>query len=267
MQRPVVHSSPGPSVPAPVWQTSQHPDHLQRQRYKLWVDPVLEVLSPILEDRGRQLGNVVCFAGCAGLVTEHKPLELLGIKTEFEYVADPEAYSFQWRRANGPVCKHHFRDMVDVGRYGKGFCYEHGCVCEATIPQDVAHKKFTCGTSCKPFSTARAHRISEGTMQHKDRNLWDAFLNELLRIDADEAWLENVMGIVMRESKEVAKSPLQSMIEEASEKAPQYAIRVFFMPGNTFLPLSRRRVFVHMLHNRRGGAAAQDRMVGYLKAN
>ena len=212
----------------------ERPHYAKRQRYSMWVDPIVNVLSPIFEDRGAQLGNVVCFAGCAGLTTESKPLDLFNVKSQFEYVCDPEPYTYQWRQANGPQSTHHFIDMMAVARDGKGFCYEHGQVCEAKVPERAVHKKLTCGTSCKPFSTARAHRIADGTLMHKDRNLWDAFLLELVRLDTDEAWLENVMGIMMRESKTVATSPLQGMIEELHEKCPEYAIRVFFYARQHF---------------------------------
>ena len=97
--------------------------------------------------------------------------------------------------------------------------------------------------------------MSVGTTQHAERDLWSAFLNTMINQDVDEAWMENVMGILLRESKTNPKSSLEVMVEETAIKTPQFSIRVFFQKGSSFLFLSRRRVFVHFCHEHVGGEA------------
>ena len=44
------------------------------------------------------------------------------------------------------------------------------------------------------------------------------------------------------------------------QKAPQYAVRVFFLDGSALGKLSRRRIYIHACHTRIGGSRTQDRL-------
>ena len=233
-------------------------------RYQLWVNPIKHVLGPIHQARGQQLSPAKAYSGCSGLCTEHKPQTLLGVDVVHEWTCDPDPASFNFITTNGPEVKHHFCDLYGVSR-GSCFCFQHERICEVElpVPDEGGHKLLTCGTSCRPFSTARVDRMVKNT-EHADRDLWSAFLDLMIKLDVDEAWLENVMGILLRESRSNPRSPLEVMVEEVTKKAPQYSIRVFFQKGTSFLFLSRRRVFVHFCHARRGGADTQRRMTNYI---
>ena len=100
-----------------------------------------------------------------------------------------------------------------MSAHGQDFCYEHQQVCAAEVPTFRVHVRLTGGVSCKPYSTSSAQRLTKGTVQHEEAHLYECFIEEMLRIDADEGWLENVLGVACRESNNSPKSPLQSMVE------------------------------------------------------
>ena len=252
------------SSSASVSASASRPSPVKDDRYALWVEPTMEILGPVLAARGPQLAPVTGISGCTGLATEAKPLDLYGVDVVHEWTCDPDPYSFNFIMANGPRVKHHFCDFHSTS-HGECFCFMHGAVCSTALPSTAVHKKLTAGTSCRPFSTARVGRMKLGTEDHHERDLWSAFLRHLVTDDLDEAWLENVMGLLLRESRSNPKSPLQGMLEQASVEAPMFSVRALFMRGSQFLFMSRRRVFIHFCHQRRGGAATQDRMVTYIQ--
>ena len=226
-------------------------DEVVDKNYKLWIDPIKHVLGGVREARGEQLGPVNGFSGCSGLCSEHKPQSLLGIRVVHEWTCDPEPYSYNFIAKNGPVVKHHYSDMFAVAR-GSCFCFSHARVCEVTQPLEPVHKVLTCGTSCRPFSTARTARMTTST-EHADRDLFSAFLTTMIELDCDEGWLENVMGILLRESRSDPRSPLEKMVQETIQKAPIFHPRLlsegelfplFISPAclRTFLPRASRRI-------------------------
>ena len=142
------------------------------------------------------------FPYCAGLVSESVPLNVCGVQTVYPWVCDCKAYSYQWILHNGPKTDHHFADMCSLAKTGSGFCYRCNKSHAAVVPQGLVHKTGVCGFSCKPFSTAMVDRLSKGSAGHEDVGLWEAWIEEIVRLDLDEAWSENVMGIAIRESRQ-----------------------------------------------------------------
>ena len=78
-------------------------------------------------------------------------------------------------------------------------------------------------------------------------------------------YLENVFGLLQRESRACEDAPIKMMIKDAQESAPQYHIQVFFLDGADVEVLTRRRVYVHALHERGGGRQAHQRMCNYMQ--
>ena len=102
------------------------------------------------------------------------------------------------------------------------------------------------------------HDTPEGQM-------WESWVDELVRDEPDSSTAENVFGLLHRESKEVAEAPIHKMLSVAKVKAPMFSFMVVFIDQADILILVRRRVLIHAMHRRAGGAAAHDRMQNYIK--
>ena len=255
-ETPVVEPAPPASSPPRVQSNME-------RRYAIWADAANTILDPIRAKRGRQLRPQVCAGACAGLTSEAKASSIFRVKTRYPWLVDPSPSSFQWARMNGPECQCHFADLGELSATGKGFCFYHNTVCAAEIGAPRIHK-YVAGFECSPYSMARTKR-HEGTEEHSDAALFDQFLAEILRTDADEANGENVMGLASPESRRNPVSPLQQMSQKVEVKAPAYDFKVFFMDGKTAGPCDRRRIYIHLLHARVGGAAAHKRMCKYVQ--
>jgi hypothetical protein len=94
----------------------------------------------------------------------------------------------------------------------------------------------------------------------------DSALLEIARLDADDGWLENVFGLAVRESKDDGVAPLVRLVNRAHELLPRYSVLVIFVDGQSFNILARRRIYIHVLHERRGGATTQARIGNYIQA-
>ena len=236
-------------------------------RYSLWVDPILQALAPVIAKRGRQMHKPLINSGCTSLCSEAKALNKLGWLADFGWVCDPYAGSVRFVQANGPVCKHHFADLAQVAQTGESFCFTHTSVCRAVVIErgGVLYIVMVAGTSCCPYSTFRKGR-SDGTADHAEGHLAEAFLDEVARQDYDEALFENVFGMGIRESRQEERSPLQNIVESAGRKCPQHHVQVYYMNGELHNILCRRRIFVHLLHQRRGGAQTHSVMNNFVQA-
>ncbi len=229
-----------------------------------WVDPIMEFTEPLREARGEQLEEYTIASACSGFCAEGKGLPKLGVRTRFLWYMDPKTMCYQFLRVNGERDAHHFVDLDEVSKLGRGFCLRHGMVCIAVVPAGAKLRSYLCGFSCTPYSTAAPSR-DEGTESHAEAHLWESYVREIKRTDPDEAWGENVMGIAKRESKVDSVSPLQKIVEACAVELPQMHLLVFFVCGRTFGPMVRRRILVHLLHHRRGGARAQERMSNWMQ--
>jgi len=109
---------------------------------------------------------------------------------------------------------HHFHDLHNLADNGKDWCYRCRQVCTLTTEGETGHITVVSGISCLPYTTSRVGR-ADGTTAHAEAGLLTNAISLALRVDADEFWIENVMGLTHRESKLESKSPLQLVLEEA----------------------------------------------------
>ena len=215
--------------------------------------------------RGTQVQPAYLIQDCAGLATESKALKLLNVNTETLWVTDPSIVSYNFIAANGPKKSHHFRCLHELLTTGSGFCYEHGTVCKPERPPENKQVSKVVGFMCSPYSTTRSKRLAEGTEAHPESGLYEAAILSAVEDDVDELWLENVFGLAVREKRGDDVSPLQRLIGLAHKNAEDYDVAVYFMDASLFLFMSRRRIWIHLLHQRRGGAACHARMNNYLQ--
>ena len=89
---------------------------------------------------------------------------------------------------------------------------------------------------------------------------------EVVRLDADEGWGENVFGVLHRESRLDPDAPVKKMVAKAAEIAPLYDCAIYFVDSLDSWVFGRRRVYIHLLHQRCGGREAHRRMDNYVQA-
>lgn len=251
---------PAPAQPAAA--AAAVPD-----RYKLWAAPLLEALSPVIKRRGKQVARPLIGSACSCSGSEFKALEKVNIEADFYWFCDKESQSFNFIRENGPAHEHFFIDFEEVAKTGSGFCAIHKEVCSADPPphKRKAFRSLVAGTSCRGYSTANFHR-PEGTTTHPESQLVPAWCKEVKRGDWDEGWLENVFGLGKRENKKNPVSPLQLLADTVTEELCEYHLQIYFVDGGDCNCLTRRRIWIHVLHNRHGGAATHAKMNNYIKA-
>ena len=236
-------------------------------RHEFWSRPIVEALKAVADARGEQLFPVHIMSLASATCSEAHGPRQVGVQIIIPYTCDPKIESHNWICDNGPFEREcHFKDMREIAASGRGWCHVHARVCRTNITGTVKHKTVFSGLSCRGFSTSNQNR-GKGTRSHAEGLLYEDFITIMIKEDCDDAWFENVCGILLRESSSDLKSPLQRMIEMANERAPQYAILVLFMDGAGFNLLSRRRVWCHFCHRRVGGVTAQRRLQNYVKVS
>ena len=237
--------------------------------HALWWAPIKESLEPFMALRGKQVREVLLTSQCTGLCSEPQIYNIAGLQHQILWTADPKIESFRFIQDN-LKCKTgcHFRDIVELGDTGEGWCMVHGKRCKAPTPHQLGRKvtSMSSGLSCCGFSTAFQKRLSEGGFVHPESHLFHAFIDMLIRDDADSGFIENVFGMLVK-SKKDAIAPIVLIIAESNRRAPQYSVRVFFLDSETYLVLSRKRVFIHVFHQRVGGRDAHRRMARMLQAS
>ena len=101
-------------------------------------------------------------------------------------------------------------------------------------------------TSCKPYSKARTGRRN-GTAEHSDAGLVDAFIGIMKRFRPKAAVFEQVAGFAQPESKTNPDSPLMQLTLRVAEELPTYTIITFYSAGTVFLCVTRDRIFIVFL--------------------
>ena len=237
-------------------------EHANSQK---WIKPIQKVLKDIIKMRGRQIRPYVMSSGCCGTVAE-RSLQDLGVRVQWKWLCDPKKEAFNFNTANGPSREHYFSDLDELSRTGRAWCFDHEQICEASnVPGSEKEDVNLSGLSCRPVSTSNNHR-KFGVKAHPEGHLFSAWLRELKRTGVQEAWLENVLGILVKPHKDANKTVLQEVLEEAQEELPKMDPLVLFVDGADVGKLPRRRVFLHLLHEERGGRDAHNRMANYYKA-
>ena len=239
---------------------------LADEREALWKTSIDEVLAPYAALRGVQKEKVYLSSACTGLNSEAKALELAGIDYKFLWTCDPKPESLRFQEANNVKFGHHFRCMRETALTGRGMCMVHDAACD--VPRKRPNGKpphaHKAGVSCRGFSTTNKYRLAKGAAGHEDSDLFHHWISQTKEDKPDEAMLENVFGMLIK-SKSDTLAPLTALVNKAREELPMYDIVVYFFDCILYLVLKRRRLFVHAMHVRVGGAEAHTRMTSMLK--
>ena len=247
----------GPELPA----TSRASD-----RFDNWA-VINKALEPIAERRGKQLHDALLASACSGATVEARVLPKVLVRAKFLYLCDPSQAAWNFNNDNGPARDHYFADLDALSKDGAGFCIDHAQVCNISdhwlgqLGRRIT--SLIAGLSCRPYSTANNQRNS-GTQDHSESHLFEAFVREAKRLNVLEAWFENVLGLLIRESKTEPQAPIRRILDRAKEIAPEYDVGIYFVDSAHFNVLTRRRVYIHLLHSDAGGAEAHKRMDHYI---
>ena len=147
------------------------------------------------------------------------------------------------------------------------FCMKHCAVCKVPTVHDIGRRlnDLTAGVSCRGFSTTNMSRLSQGGMAHFESDLFEHWISQLIVDEPDTGCLENVLGMSIK-AKADPIAPLTHVLNRLEERAPMYHVIVLFLDATAYMVLSRKRLFLHVMHKRCGGAKAHARQVYLLKA-
>ena len=227
-----------------------------------------EALKPYFELRGKQVNEVLHASERTGLLTEAMAYQLAGLRYRIARTADPDVSSFRFVQANFPGDFCHFNCMREVAREGEGVCMTHTRRCRAedfSWPGKRRPNADMAGVSCRGFSTAHKSRMTKGAFAHSDSDLFESWVAGIKKDEPDFAVMENVLGMSIQTSKE-DEAPLRRIVEFIERELPQYSCVVIWTDAIVWLVLNRKRLWIHLVHKRAGGRAAQDRFIALLKA-
>ena len=194
-----------------------------------------------------------------------KVYQIFQVPHTYEFTCDNKRTSYNFIKANFSV-EHHFCDLREISSSGEGRCAHHefhpvGTRCPCVFPLPGISAAFgldilVAGVSCKPYTRARAKRM-EGTRAHGDADLSDHWISLVKRLVPMACIFENVWGITQCESKTEKRTPLSRLRNEIQAQLPDYNIVIFAMCGSTWMVMSRRRVYMILVHKRAGPDVVQ----------
>ena len=202
---------------------------------------------------------------CIGAAPEVETFRGGGIDTEHVFSADNKQACMKFWQDNYPeVFKHQFYDVTEMAEMDTAKCTKcFGlCVCTMAI---MCLDVLIAGFSCKPYSTARTGRHSEGTTKHKDVKVLHAVLRWIVLCQPKCCILENVFGFAVPESETCTETPLQRLLADLRVLVPQYVVSIIVAAGDTFMSWRRRRLYIVLHHEAIGGAGAAARMQRMIK--
>ena len=234
---------------------------------ELWYDPIRTVLAPYREQRGRQLLPFLLTSQCSGLTTERMGYEVAGLDHKFVWTADPKPEAYFFGEENQLDRGHHFTDIRKMTTDKACLCMKHVAMCKVPTADDIGRRPndLTAGVSCRGFSTTNFDRLVKGAMAHPESDLFEHWISQLVADEPDTGCLENVFGMVIK-AKADTVAPLTFVLDAIAVRAPMYDVIVLFLDSIVHMVLSRKRLFVHVMHERCGGAKAHARQVHMLKA-
>ena len=181
-----------------------------------------------------------------------KVYEQLRVPHTYEFTCDNKLSSFNFIKANFPKVKHHFLDLREISNSEQGQCAFHDrCVPIPGIAPAFNLDILVAGVSCKPYTRARTGRM-EGTCSHSDADLSTHWVSLVRRLKPKACIFENVWGITQCESKSDRTTPLKRLRKEIQAQLPDYNDVIFAMCGSTWMVMSRRRVYMILVHNTAG---------------
>ena len=116
------------------------------------------------------------------------------------------------------------------------------------------------------FSNRGTSRKTQGTVGHEDAQHIDAFFACAKLVEASAIIFEEVFGFCLAESERDKVAPLVKFLERVREELPEYHVCIFLAAGEDLWVLSRHRVFIVMVHNKAGGAAAVEALKRVVEA-
>ena len=236
-----------------------------------WKASVMHPVRHVRASRGQRRRDGMEASMFSGLLSEDPAGHAIDIPAVFQFAMDNKPASYNWILANGlggpdgPA--HHFVDAREIQESTEWTCAKHQMnKCSPLADQNQVIDILVAGFSCRPYSTAREHRLSGGASKHPDSDLFTTFIEAMKLLKPDNGLAENVFGFSLPESTRDSKSPLERFIEDLKLHLPEYEISVFFLDGKQFLCMSRVRVWVALQHERIGGKKAAKRLKQIVQA-
>ena len=113
-------------------------------------------------------------------------------------------------------------------------------------------------TSCKPYSSARTGRKSQGCTDHGDTRLIKAFFRAAKLVKPAAIVFEQVYGFALSESRTEERSPLQLFLDESAQELPDYEHTVFIVEGDLLLVFLRHRIYIIYIRRDCGGGKSLE---------
>ena len=212
--------------------------------------------------RGKQVRNMRMGSLFSGALPErHVCNNMINVPVELVFSMDSKETAYRFCEENGGLPEHHFVDGRDWLKSGNlcGRCSQHNFAkCSLTMPKmflDI----LLAGVSCRPYSTARAKRVS-GTRSHQDSDLMDVFIQAMIQLEPRVGVLENVFGFCMPENQHDRTSPLERFLATCKELLPMYTTTVYVLQAKIFMVMNRVRLWVVLVHDSAGGVSASSRI-------
>lgn len=220
--------------------------------FDCWTAPINEAFKTARDARGRQIAFAEIGSVASGLGPEKLFAKAVHLQTHFAFACDPKELSYRWMEQNawGQPSGCHFVDLMELAEFGETMCLKHECrSCSMSRNTKKRLNAILAGLSCKPFSMARAKRMSAGGCKaHPDEKLLSGYLALLLRCLPRLSLFENVTGF-LRCDPATGMSPLQGFLQMCDEVgiSKVYWIQCYLMDGSTFCCLTRRRLYILFL--------------------
>ena len=234
--------------------------------YEQWCPHIEDPMAPARALRGEFLDEVGCGSLFNGLSSDRKVYDLFSIPTRWHFSSDNKGTSIAFNEANFPMPEHHFIDGLDWLQSDEARDLFTGLEPKKLTDFLGKVRIMFVSTSCRPYAMCRSKRKSEGSSTHEDVKLIDSFFRAVLLVEPDAVCFEQVFGFALSESTSDAESPLKKFLDRAQQDILQYARCVFYIEGDTFLPLCRHRVYVIFVHQRAGGASSMRALKAVVKA-
>ncbi len=262
------HLRPGESLPDSFVDTERAPKPWEKDPvYSEWVPYIDKPLEAMRDVRGDFLRDVNMATLFGGVSSERKCVQLFSIPHKWCFSCDKKATAIAFSDMNFSRPDVHFIDGLDFLESDEGRNLFEGNEM-ASLKQFVnAIDILFVSTSCRPFSSARSKRKSEGSANHEDMRLLDVFFRAVLIIKPGCIVFEQVFGFALSESVDDPVSPMQRFLERCEQELKEYEWATFAVDGDMYLIFVRHRIFIIFVRKDYGGKDTLEAVKMIVKAN
>ena len=183
-------------------------------------------MAAFRQKRGAVQRPHVVASVASGCGPEHLVCPLLEVPAVYPFSCDPKMFAYAFMRKQGFDTNHHFLHLQDMLQ-DTAPCANHSFhACPAAL--DAHIDLLIGGVSCKPHSIARAARF-DGASEHRDDHIMARYVDVIKKYQPFKAILENVYGMLLRESKSDPQSPYKKFVALVRANLPEYTVQCYVL--------------------------------------